>query len=159
MTKEVRERARQFLRENNLAVIATVTTNAESRPEAAVIHYFTDDLFNFYFITRRHTRKFKNLQLNPHIAIVVGTTLMPHTIQMEGVAELLKEKEELLDFQRRIQLRPELHNLYLGAFSGSVFPKIRGLDFAVFRVKIKWLRWMDLDEETLDEKYHQILPE
>ena len=80
MNKEIsKQGALKFLKEKQLAVVSTVS--AEGKPESATVLYFIDDDFNFYFITRRNTRKFGNLQsTNNNVAIVVGTELAPVTV-------------------------------------------------------------------------------
>ena len=82
MNKEMsKQEILKFLKEKELAVVSTVS--AASKPESATVIYFIDDELNFYFVTRRNTRKFENLQLNNNVAIVVGTELMPVTVQIE----------------------------------------------------------------------------
>ena len=72
MNKEIsKQEVLKFLKEKELAVVSTVS--AAGKPEAATVIYFIDDDFSFYFITRRNTRKFENLQLNNNVALVVGT--------------------------------------------------------------------------------------
>lgn len=144
----------KYLQENIVAVIATVGTN--KKPEAATIHYFMDDDFNFYFVTRKHTRKFKNLQENNDVAIVVGTQVAPFTAQMEGKAFLLSKEKEIMDFIKKLKTKA-LKDLYLGYLPISPFPAIAGVDYALFKVKINWLRWMSFDEKSKKEIYTQII--
>ena len=150
MNKEIsKQEVLKFLKEKELAVVSTVS--AASKPESATVIYFIDDEFNFYFITRRNTRKFENLQLNKNVALVVGTELMPITVQIEGTAELITgEKGEALVTE--IAKRPQIQSLYFGPFL-----ELKGIDFAAFKVKINWLRWLSIDPETGKEDYSQII--
>ena len=150
MNKEIsKQEVLKFLKEKELAVVSTVS--AAGKPEAATVIYFMDDDFSFYFITRRNTRKFENLQLNNNVAIVVGTELMPITVQIEGTAELVTgEKGESLVTE--IAKRPQIQSLYFGPFL-----ELKGIDFAAFKVKINWLRWLSVDPETGKEDYSQII--
>lgn len=138
-----------FLKKNVLAVVSTVSSNNE--PEAATVLYMIDDDLNFYFITRRDTRKVENLAINKNIAIVVGTELSPITIQANGEAELL-DKKELPEFIGKLSKRKNVEELYYGPFLN-----IPGIDFAVFKVKLKWLRGLCLNSETKKEEFFQII--
>lgn len=150
MNKEIsKQEVLKFLKEKALAVVSTISI--EGKPEAATVIYFIDDDFEFYFITRRNTRKFKNLQSNNNVALVVGTELMPVTVQIEGAAELITdEKGDVLVAE--IAKRPQIQSLYFGPFL-----ELKGVDFAAFKVKINWLRWLSVDPETGKENYSQII--
>ena len=75
------------------AVIATVGEN--NMPEAAFIGFgHTDDLVGI-FGTSNTSRKYKNIQKNPKVALVIGGWDKPITIQYEGKAvELSGEEKE-----------------------------------------------------------------
>ncbi len=150
MNKEIsKQDALKFLKEKQLAVVSTASSTG--KPEAATVIYFIDDDFNFYFVTRRNTRKFENLQSNSNVAIVVGTELLPVTVQIGGTAELVSGGEgELL--MAEIIKRPQIQSLYFGPFL-----QLKGIDFAAFKVKINWLRWLSVDPETGKEDYSQII--
>lgn len=154
MDPKIKDQAINFLKNNFLVVIATVSP--EGKPEAATIHYFIDDHLNFCFITRRHTRKFINLQKNPNTAFVVGTILAPNTLQAEGIATFLEKKEDIEKFVVDIKDRPELQNLYSGPIFDPTFPKVLGLDLVVIKVDINWMRWMTLNKDR-HEEYFQII--
>jgi len=148
-TEQLKVKVLDYLRHKQLAVIATASIKGE--PEAATIGYFIDDNFDFYFITRRQSRKFKNLIENRMAAIVVGTELAPTTVQMQGTAHLLEDgKEEL---EKKLKNNPDIEAIY---FYTGPFSKLKGMDYAMFKVVPYWLRWMDLDLETGEEKYHQL---
>ena len=149
---ELKKQALEFLKNKEVAVISTLSENNE--PSVATILFSVDDDFNFYFITRRQTRKFKNLQINKTIAIVVGTELEPGTIQMQGEVQLLKGNEVENFIGEMSKNKKDLLNLYSGPFLS-----ISGIDFAIFKVKINWMRYLRLDLEEMKEEYHQIIPE
>ena len=147
----LKRRAFGFLNEKEVAVISTISENNE--PTAATILFSIDDDFNFYFITRRQTRKFKNIQTNKNEAIVVGTELEPGTIQMQGEAQLLEGNEAEKFFKEISKNKKDLLKLYYGPYL-----LVPGLDFAIFKVKINWMRHLRLDLEKMIEEYHQIIP-
>ena len=136
----LKQKALDFLRKNVLSVVATVT--ADSKPNAATVLYYVDDDLNFYFVTRRQTRKFANMSTNRHVAVVVGVGDMPGTIQMEGEAELMEEGLE--HFMKQLEQHEQLLQLYFGPFT-----HIQGLDFAIFKVRIDWFRLESMEKDTL----------
>lgn len=148
---KLKRQALEFLKNKEIAVISTLSENNE--PTTATILFSVDDDFNFYFITRRQTRKFKNLQKNKGVAIVVGTELEPGTIQMQGEAQLLEGNETEKFFGEMSKNKKDLLNLYSGPFLS-----ISGIDFAIFKVKINWMRYLRLDLEEMKEEYYQIIP-
>jgi uncharacterized pyridoxamine 5'-phosphate oxidase family protein len=143
-------KSREFLSKNILCVISTVTSDC--KPEAAVSVYMTDENFNFYFITRESTRKFANLKKNHNVAIVVGLEPAPFTVQAEGEATYVSGEARDI-FMREFAKRRDLQALYTGPFLN-----MPGLDFAIFKVDIKWLRYMELDTATQKESYYQLIP-
>lgn len=148
---EAKNKAKEFLLKNKLCVIATVSP--DGKPSAATTLFMLDGEFDFYFITRRSTRKFKNLEKNKSIAVVFGVELVPFTVQGEGEAELLEGKlhEEFLGYFVK---RPELQDLY---FDFGPFLSLPGLDFAVFKVNMNWLRCLKIDPKTGKEEYCQLI--
>ena len=87
---------------------------------------------------------------NKNVAIVVGTVPAATTAQINGVAELMGAEGE--EFLKKLTENPGLKEFYYGPFLG-----ISGIDFAVFKVKINWLRYLYLDTETMREEYYQII--
>jgi len=152
VSEKIRSEVMTFLRANLVCVIATVDGD---KPEAATIHFLADDEMNLFFVTRRQTRKFKNLSENPNVAIVVGTELAPRTLQIEGEAVEIDESHGDLT---KLARRPGMSDIYAGAISGDPFADIKGMDFAVFKVIPNWIRWMDLDEKKKKEIYRQVVP-
>ncbi len=148
MSSKTRAEAVAFLKKNTLGVFATVS---DGKPEAALMMFLSDDDLNVYFVTRRHTRKFENLTKSNRVAAVVGTPPGPDTMQLEGEVRLLDKEDE--EFMKKLQERPDLEQLYFGPFLQLV-----GTDFAVFRLKVDWLRWLRWDPEHGQESYQQIIP-
>ena len=149
--EEAMRKTKEFLRKNVLCVISTVTET--NKPEAAVSVFMTDNDFNFYFITREHTRKFGNLKKNHNIAIVVGLKAEPFTVQAEGEAEYVSGEARHL-FMNEFAKRKDLQDMYTGPFLS-----MPGTDFAIFKVNIDWLRYLELDVQTGKETYYQIIPQ
>ena len=73
-----------FLRRHRLAVEATVAANGA--PQAAVVGFAVSDGLEIVFDTLDATRKYRNLQADPRIALVVGWE-QEITAQIEGLAD------------------------------------------------------------------------
>lgn len=146
---ELKQNALNFLKSNSIAIVATVA--GDGKPQAATVNYFIDDNFNIYFATRTNTRKFKNLIANKNIALVVGAGPDPKTLQINGTAERITDGV----FAATLKMLKE--NLVKKSAFRPWF-EIPGIDFAIFKVSIEWMRWFDLDTKDSKEVYHQIIP-
>lgn len=152
--QKAKKRVLKFLQQHKTAVIATISP--DNKPQAATITYILDDDFSFYFMTKKNSRKFKNILHNPDVGIVVGTDpKIPATAQMEGEAHVIKDPHHFMVnyLSKAITIAdPEWWPLL----------KPRGVDYAFFKVTITWLRWLNLDitgyPETYQEDFHQIIP-
>jgi len=90
MTKD-RKWVLDFLDKNKICVFATA--NLDSKPEAATVVYASDKKLNFYLVSFKAARKYKNLLKNKKVSIVVGVDYnLPHTLQIDGDAEILRGK-------------------------------------------------------------------
>lgn len=147
---EVLKRIKDFLAQNKLCVISTVSP--AGKPQSAVCIYMSDDNFNFYFVTRGQTRKIENLRNNKNVAVVIGTELAPFTIQAEGEAQLLSSAA-YDEFMNKFRERQDLQELYFGPFL-----KMPGADFVIFKISTNWLRYLEFDPKTGEEVYYQIIP-
>src|SRR5688572_25007525 len=87
----------EFLRDRSIAVISTVSESGQ--PMAATIYFTSDENFNFFFMTKNFSRKYKNLETNPLVALVVGAENEPVTVQIQGKAEKITDAEE---FRKRL---------------------------------------------------------
>lgn len=142
------EQTREFLQRCILAEVSTISPTGE--PEVATVLYFVDPDFNFYFLTRRHTRKFNNLASNNKIGMVITSAETHETVQVQGETDLALENMDV--FVVEIAKRSELMEMYYGPFL-----KLNGLDFSVIKVKPYWLRYLNFKEGV--EAYRQILPD
>lgn len=151
--EELEAQVLRFLQRHKTAVLGTMSP--EGTVQGATVSYIWDDEFNFYFITRRDSRKFRNMAANPRVSIVVGTEpSSPGTIQAEGIAKVIEDPHFMVHYFTEIVdiTKPEWWPLF----------GLSGMDFVFFQVKIDWLRWLDLDvvgyPATYQEHFRQIIP-
>lgn len=78
------------------------TLNPSGALQSSVINIFMLDDYQFVFMTRRSTQKFKNLQHNPTVSFVCYDTFSRAEVAIEGITSLIvdgaqiKEKLELI---------------------------------------------------------------
>ena len=139
-----------FAQKKKLAVISTVAPSGI--PESAMVLFYLDDNFNFYFITRSDSRKVDNLMTNKNVSVVIGTELGVSTLQMSGIADSVSGSGQK-EFIENLAKNADLSALFYGPFLN-----IAGINFTLYKVKINWARWLTLDVAHLKEVYYQIIP-
>ena len=126
------KRIYEFLAQRSVMVLSTVAV--DNVPESEMLDYVIEEDFSIYFCTSKEARKYENLTNNSDkVALVVGF-YEELTLQYEGVAKLVKEKEipELISKQLREK--------------GRKSHKSSGRDFVYFKIMPRFLRMTDVSE-------------
>lgn len=121
---------RELLNTEVLGVVATV--GADMVPQAALVGFTATDDLQIIFGTSNKTRKYQNLQTNPKVSFVIGTSAEARvTVQYLGTAQELAG-EELTKYQ----------NVYL-----AKHPRAKQVVLAseerMFLVSPTWMRYSD----------------
>jgi general stress protein 26 len=137
MTKEDRT-ILDFLRTQPMATISTIPPGS-LQPESALIAFTQTDELEIIFETFAHTRKWDNLQQNPHISLVIGWDTKRYlTVQYEGVATLAADDEQA--------------ESYIQAFLTKDTPCtekfLRDKRVRLFKIRPTWIRYSDYTRET-----------
>ena len=75
----------EYLKDEHLSVLTTADINGQ--PEAATMAFSETENLELIFSTSNKTRKYKNLQENKKVAVVIGMRFDPFiTVQYEGTA-------------------------------------------------------------------------
>jgi len=90
--REVKNIIREFLKKHTLCVISTIHADDES-PESALIAFAEKDNLEIIFGTSNLSRKYKNIQKNNNVSLVIGWDSKLGTIQYEGVAEEVPDEQ------------------------------------------------------------------
>jgi len=151
--EKLKKQVLAFLQNHRTAAIATVSKRNE--PQVAAVNYIMDDEFNLFFITRKGSRKFENLEHSKRVGILVGNDpKVPAVVQIQGNAEILPDSHYMANFiSKQIDVN-----------DAQWWPilKTRGLDFVLFKVTIDWLRWLNLDitgyPQTYMKDFQQVIP-
>ena len=70
--EEIKAQVRSLFANQNLAVLAT---NSDGQPYTSLVAFVgQDDLRDIYFATPRTTRKYKNLEAEPRVALLINSS-------------------------------------------------------------------------------------
>lgn len=74
-------------------VLATVEGN---QPHTSLMTYFVDHAtMKFYFLSRKSSRKNKNLRKNPHVSLFIDRRDEKQTLSIQGVYAPIKKKQTI----------------------------------------------------------------
>lgn len=131
-----------FLKQN---FVMNAAICADNKPFASVLLYYVDDDFNFYFASHTDSYKVRILKENPRINLTVWQHNQMH-VQADGLAEEVTEDEN------------KLHIVDMLAESASkskdFWPplfRIKGQGYSVFKIKVTWMRMLDLVQNTITQ--------
>lgn len=141
--KAIAEKAYLFFKSQATGVLATISP--DNKPEAATVGFVVSDGWNFYILTHLNSRKVKNIESNPSIAFVVGTSLLPQTLQMEGIATTIANNPH---FSEALRLFDETEKLR----TNPIFAIYKD-NYTIIRVEITWVRFLEFDKINNAEKY------
>lgn len=119
----------RFLKDHKLGVIATVS--GDVLPEAAVIGIAVMENLEIICSSFVTSRKYKNIQKNPSVALVIGWE-KGKTAQYEGIAEELSQDEAERHLETSLEKVP------------SIAKYIELEHQVIYKIKPKWIRLSDL---------------
>ncbi len=120
-----------FIKNKKLTVLSTI--NSRNRPESAVVAFSETDRLELIFGTFNTTRKYRNLQNNKNVALVIGWDEKENiTVQYEGLAKEVENKE----FEKLIAIH----------LNKNPFSKTYAFDDKqkYFKITPKWIRYSNL---------------
>ncbi len=131
----IKDKIKNLLKGQQLSVISTID-NTKNQPESAVMAFAERDDLSLIFSTSSKTRKYKNLQTNKKISMVIGWSKETGSVQYEGIARELSDVEALKYGE-------------LLALKGKQTTKfVRLEDQKCFLVTPTWIRLIDISPET-----------
>lgn len=81
----------EFLKSHPMGVLSTASPDGE--PWGAAIYYVADEDFNFYFVTKAGTDKYRNLKTNPKVSLTVADPAEQTTVQAAGTVSQLPPED------------------------------------------------------------------
>ncbi len=133
---ENKQKILNFIKNKKLAVVSTI--HGDGKPESALVSFSETENLELIFGTFNTTRKYKNLLANPWVAFVIGWDEENVTVQYEGLAQEVTDKE--LEECRNLQLSK---NPFSKKFA---FEK----EQRYFKVTPKWIRYSDLSKKPVE---------
>lgn len=145
-TMTERETAFEFLRQNKLGVLATITR--EGKPHADAIYYVVDDNLEVSFLTEVGTSKYKNIQHLSDVFFVVTDVGKKITAHIIGKALLVTDKDSLT-----IMMSKVAKMLNSGGSFDTVLPILKRDDgnLVVVKIKPEEIRLSDYGSDELSE--------
>lgn len=128
-----------------LGVIST--TNEHGNPQSASVYYINDEDLNIFFVTRSESRKYKNIQKNPHVAFTITREHPPITIQLEGTAA------EVIDV---IEQNEYFQNLVAKATESTFMPPVSQMvagEMVFMKITTAWARCGNFEVMKEGEKF------
>ena len=144
-----------YLTSRVLAVLSTV--DPEEKPYAATMFYIVDEKLNFYFFSRRHTRKIENIRHSKNVAITVIDQEKAITVQAQGVVEEIHDEEERT---RLIGIMGEHTVTKASHLWPPPIAKLPEGELTILRVVPSWIRYGDYSKISTeaDGIFYQIVP-
>ncbi len=131
----------RFISRHTYAVVASVNEN--NRPESALVGIAVTPELEIIFDTVSTSRKYKNLLHHTTAALVIGWE-NEQTLQLEGIARLLSEKQD-----------HALLETYFTAFPDGR-ERVKSMAGLVhFCIKPTWIRFSDFINNVIEEKNYQ----
>lgn len=138
--EKARGDVKSFLEDSSTAVVATAY---KGDPRASTVYFYVDEEFNFYFVTKRKTSKYLNAELNPNVAIVVGTGPEHISISAHGKIELIVNEEEKQKVIKLIIEKQELKGVKLWPI--DELRNLEGSHKVLFKIVPDEMYFMNLD--------------
>ena len=134
--KEKLDFVKSFIADHKLAVLSTIHSNG--RPQSAVVGFSEIDDFDIVIGTFAGSRKYRNLQKNSAISMVIGWEL-GKTVQLEGNAVEITDPAE----------KEKCLKVHLAKIPSAV-KFVSEQQERFFKIKPTWVRYTDLATDPWD---------
>ena len=128
-----------------LGVIST--NNKDGNPQSASVYYISDENLNIFFVTRSESRKYKNIQNNPHVSFTVTSEHPPKTIQLEGTAAEVVDAIEQTNYFDKLVAKATESN-----FMPPVSQMVTG-EMVFMKITTTWARCGNFEVMKEGEKF------
>lgn len=130
----IEEKLLQELESMNQPLGVVSTVNEHASPESASLYYVHDSSFNLFFITRKGSRKYQNIEKNPNVSFVITSENSPLTIQLEGTAGLVTEAKEESEYFPKLVALASAHTAI------PPVSQINGSEMVFVKITPRWIR-------------------
>jgi len=103
------QKVHAFLKHHPMGVLSTLSVDGS--PWGSAIYYVSDENFNFYFVTRAETFKYKNIEKNSHVALTIADNESQTTVQVAGTISPIPVEDYMeIVFGKLTKVRPKDDN-------------------------------------------------
>lgn len=153
--EEIKQKALDFLRSQPMAVLSTTSNN---EPWGAAIYYVADDNFNFFFVTRSGTHKYKDIETNPKAALTIADEKTQVTVQVAGNLSHVPTRDiKDIVFTKLASIKPKNDKSWL-----TPVIKVHEGDWEVMQLtptKLQYANFKEKKTEVFDEYINVLIPE
>jgi general stress protein 26 len=121
-----------------------ISTIAEVGPESAFVYYDADEDFSIYFVTVLDSRKHRNIQINNEVSFVVSSINPPQTVQIQGKAIEVLDKEVL---KNALVNYIDIATYQMKDSAPLTKMNIDG-GMIVYKIEPTWVRWSDYSDSN-----------
>lgn len=105
-SQETQATVQDFLKQHPMAVLSTVAEDGS--PWGSAIYCVADEDYNFFFVTRADTRKYRSLEQNPQAALTIADTDSQFTVQVTGVVSKVPARDTVdVVFKKLAAIKPK----------------------------------------------------
>lgn len=100
------QKVHDFLKQHPMGILSTVSETGH--PWGSAIYFVADEQFNFYFVTRAETFKYKNIQHKAVAALTIADASSQTTVQVAGEISTVPS-DQIIDiaFNKLEKIKPK----------------------------------------------------
>lgn len=150
---EARMKSLELIKNHPLAGLATVSR--DNSPYACTIYVIADDDLNLHFITKEDTEKWKQINNNPSVALVIAGERSRQTVQIRGKAA--REKTVESDASVLEKLTASIPSAFTHPEWSLPVEQLDAGSYVMVKVETKWFRYASFQAKK--PIFVQIIPD
>lgn len=134
------QKARALIGAIKMATLCTITP--EGLPYATTVYIIADERLKLHFFTKADTAKWRHIQNDPRVAIVVADDDAQETFQLQGKASREEDSSENIAATNKIAAVPK------APFWSLPIDRINAGDYVLVKIEPTWARFSSFEAET-----------
>lgn len=135
--KPISGEVRDFLVGHDIAVLSSI--NRRGSVSGSAVYYLLGEENYFYLVSKSQTEKALNIAINPVVALTVFDEQDRKTVQLEGVAEIITDKNNIKSVTTKL-VKPRV---YAGDIGWPPVSLLIAGEFVVICIKPTSMKFMD----------------